>query len=491
MGFVGRSIERGFRGRAAAGLAFVLVVTACGDSGSATNTTTTATESPPESVASTAPPTSAASPATTPAASCSASNPARATETDWPSYGFDDANSRYNPLENRIEPGNVACLQVLWSIDGLSGVTGTPVVVDGVVYFGDWNGTLHAVDASTGAVVWEKQLGELAITATVVVTENHVYASDADGVLYARDRTTGSALWTVEADNQLEAAIVAAPVLIGDMLVLGMAGDSPFVVDFRGSVLAVDADTGAERWRVDMTDEGSAPGAGVWTAGAVDRTLGLVFFGTGNTIGSPVNSLGDSLVAIDYEAGELIWHSQLNPDDFDNADIGASPNLFTIDGREVVGVGSKIGLYRVVDRATGDEVWSVELTEGGDCCGVYATAAVGDGTIYVNSILRPGTAGSITFALDSRDGSILWERPLPSAAYGSLTLANGMVIHGTVAGTIYALDATDGTVLWSDTLPGNFGDGISVVNGTLFVGYGFSVMLTGVRDGGVVAYTLP
>jgi polyvinyl alcohol dehydrogenase (cytochrome) len=488
MGCRVRVPQRGFRGGLVAGLVFVLSAVGCSGTDSAAVTATTSSVSA-EPVASTVSPTPSTSPTTTLAPQCPSTERPPVAESDWPTYGFDDANSRHNRAETRIGPDNVSCLEVLWRIDGLGGVTGTPVVVDAIAYFGDWAGALHAVDAATGAVVWEEQLTKHAITATALVTDRHVFVPDVDGFLHARDRATGSAVWTVEVDDQPSAAIVSAPVLVDGMLIMGVAGNSPFA-SMRGSVVAVDADTGVEMWRVNITDENSGAGGGVWTAGAVDRELGLVFFGTGNTMQGPVSPLADALVAIDYATGALAWHNVLNPDDLNNVDIGASPNLFTIDGRAVVGVGDKNGLFKVVDRETGDDVWSVKLTSGADGHGVFATAAVGDGVIYVNS-MPVETPGSITFALDSSDGSILWERPIPGGTYGSLTVANGVVFHGTVGGTIYALDAGDGTVLWSEKMPGGFGDGISVANGRLFIGYGFSPGYTPVRDGGIVAYSLP
>jgi polyvinyl alcohol dehydrogenase (cytochrome) len=257
-------------------------------------------------------------------------------------------------------------------------------------------------------------------------------------------------------------------------------------------VVAVDADTGDEVWRLPMTDENSGVRTGVWTSSAIDRDLGLIFFGTGDSMGLPA-PLANSLVAIEYGNGALVWHSVLSPSGQIEADVAASPSLFTIDGRDVAGVGGKNGLFRVVDRETGAEVWSVQLTEGDESAfasGVYSTAALGDGVIFVNA--KPlESAGSITFALDMSDGSTVWERLLPSAAFSSMTLANGVVYQGTIAGTIYALDADDGTVLWSDELPGNFGDGISVANGMLFVGYGFGPAFSAVRDGGIIAYAIP
>ena len=418
------------------------------------------------------------------------------------SFGFDDANSRHNRAETTIGPGNVACLELLWSIDELGGVTGTPVSIDGVVYFGDWNGSLHAVDAETGAVVWEEQIAvdevtfgfpvKVPIAATALVTDSRVFVPDLDGFLHARDRETGSALWVTEVDDQPAAAIFSAPVLVDGLLVVAVGGNDSFDASLRGSVVAVDADTGVVSWQMYTTDEDSGVRTGVWTSAAVDRDLSLVFFGTGDSMGLPA-PLANALVAIDYGSGELVWHHVLSPADQIEADVGASPSLFTIDGRDVVGVGGKNGLFTAVDRRTGTEVWSVQLTEGDESAfasGVYSTAALGDGVIFVNA--KPlDAAGSVTFALDMSDGSTVWERPLPSAAFSSMTLANGVVYQGTVAGTIYALDATDGTVLWSDELPGNFGDGISVANGMLFVGYGFGPAFSAVRDGGIVAYTLP
>jgi polyvinyl alcohol dehydrogenase (cytochrome) len=475
--------------------AIVIVVAACsGGESSAESTTSsipvvTATTSSIPVVTATTFSSDVNVPTTPPSPTCATIESPPANPSDWGAYGFDDDNSRYNRAETRIGPDNVSCLEVLWSIDGLGGVTGTPVAIDGVVYFGDWNGWLYAVDAETGAVVWEEQVTEHSILATALVTEDRIFVPDVDGFLHARDRATGSAVWTIEVDDQPSASIYAAPVLVDDALIMGVAGNSPFA-SMRGSIVAVDVDTGVELWRVNTTDDNTGVGGGVWTAGAVDRDLGLVFFGTGNTMQAPVSPLSDALVAIDYATGALVWHNVLNPDDLSNVDIGASPNLFSIDSRDVVGVGDKNGLFKAVDRQTGDDVWSVKLTSGADGFGVFATAAVGNGAIYVNS-MPVESPGSITFALDTNDGSILWERPLPGTTYGSLTLANGIVFHGTVAGTIYALDADSGTVLWSTEMPGAFGDGISVANGMLFVGYGFSPGGTAVRDSGIVAFSLP
>lgn len=265
--------------------------------------------------------------------------------SDWTSFGFDNANSRHNRAETTLGPTNVACLEVAWIIEGLGGVTGTPVVIDGVVYFGDWKGSLHAVDAKTGAVIWEEQIvvekvvtgitidKNSVVAATVLVTESRIFVPDLDGYLHARDRDTGSSSWSTEVDNQPAAAIFSAPVLIDDMLIVAVAGNDSSDASLRGSVVALDAESGDELWRLSTTDEESAVRTGVWTSGAVDRDLGLIFFGTGNSIGLPVGPLAKALVAIDYATGELAWSNVINPDVTSEADVAASPTLFNINSQ--------------------------------------------------------------------------------------------------------------------------------------------------------------
>lgn len=149
----------------------------------------------------------------------------------------------------------------------------------------------------------------------------------------------------------------------------------PYDYTFRGSVVGVDAKEGALRWRVYLTGDGETGGAGVsiWSSAAVDTARKLVFIGTGNSYEEPAGPLSDSLVAIDYEAGELVWHRQFTRGDVytrfqppprgEDARVGAAPNLFRIAERDVVGVGDKNGVYTVLDRDTGEVLWGRLLTE--------------------------------------------------------------------------------------------------------------------------------
>src|SRR5690606_27259942 len=86
------------------------------------------------------------------------SAPAGGGEVAWPIFGFDLANSRFNPHETTLGVDEVDDLAELWRVDGLAGVASTPTVVDGVVYVGDFTGAVRAFDAATGDERWTAEL---------------------------------------------------------------------------------------------------------------------------------------------------------------------------------------------------------------------------------------------------------------------------------------------------------------------------------------------
>jgi polyvinyl alcohol dehydrogenase (cytochrome) len=449
------------------------------------------------------------------AAFAGGSLPTCSVQDEWPVPNHDEQNSRTNPAETHISPDNVARLAPRWHVDGLSAVTGTPVVVDGVAYFGDWSGVFHARRTSDGTEIWSRQLGS-ALRPSALVTGERVYAAESNGKLTAMRRDTGDVVWAAVLDTQPLLSIDSSPALAGNTIVIGIASFEQGIrkadYTFRGNVVGLDADTGQERWRVYTSENDATSGAGVsvWSTAAVDEARKLVFIGTGQSYEQPAGPRSDSLLAIHYDTGEVAWVHQFTPNDVftiagggpgPDADVGASPNLFSIGTRDVVGVGQKNGFYHVLDRATGDTVWEVQLTGGGPLGGVMVTAAVHDGVVYVNSNkwvaygifsgVNSPLDTSATFALDARDGTILWQRPMPAPMFGAMSSANGVVYQGTIDGTAHALSAADGTELWSDQPGGGIAGGFSIVGGTLYVGHGFWFFSPPASpDGGFVAYSL-
>src|SRR5262245_66376320 len=80
--------------------------------------------------------------------------------SNWPMYGRDLAGSHYNPDEKQLTPATVARLKTKWIFEAGADVSSQPVIVDGVLYFGSWDGKQYAVDAKTGSKIWEFEAGQ-------------------------------------------------------------------------------------------------------------------------------------------------------------------------------------------------------------------------------------------------------------------------------------------------------------------------------------------
>ena len=93
-----------------------------------------------------------------------AQRPTAATSVDWPLHNLDLAGSRYSEMD-QINRSNVASLTPRWLfqhgvIDGVSNQT-TPVVVDGVMYVTDSRGSVYALNASDGHLLWSYDVTKL------------------------------------------------------------------------------------------------------------------------------------------------------------------------------------------------------------------------------------------------------------------------------------------------------------------------------------------
>ena len=145
-------------------------------------------------------------------AACSSSSHTAAADPEWTSYGHDLANTRTNAAETTINASNAGGLKESWSKDGLVGLTGTPVVAQGVAYFGDWQGALWAVDAGSGREVWKTQLGGTFI-GSPAVADSFVYAASGK-TLYALDVKTGKVRWSAVTNDNNFSQINSSPIVI-------------------------------------------------------------------------------------------------------------------------------------------------------------------------------------------------------------------------------------------------------------------------------------
>jgi polyvinyl alcohol dehydrogenase (cytochrome) len=486
----------------------------------------------PARAANTAPPTGGnphapgADPDDAGAASAANTPISREPAAHWTEYGFDERNTQANPNETILSSSSVPRLKEHWRLHMPDGASSTPAVRDGNAYFGGWDGRVYAVDAESGEIRWQRRVTEAQVNSTPLVTNDRVYVT-AGASLVALSRADGATLYEVVLDTHQAAMLWSSPKLVDGMLIVGVASFENGITltpTFTGSVVALEAESGNEIWRVPTTGMSSfgrctgGPGVAVWSSAAIDEELGLAYIGTGQGYDQPVGNCADSLLAIEYRRGQVServrWVAQYSQGDVfglvnlftgPDADVGAAPNLFEVGGRKLVGAGDKGGSYRAFDRQTGELVWRTNFEMGlfVGFGGVVTTAALEGDTIYVasnhiqtNKFLAGGepdpTDVSYVHALDTATGHERWRVELPAPIAGTFAIANGVLYHPLVDHRLYARDLTSGAELWSAQLQNAPGSGPSVVDGRVFISAGMSMSATSpTANGGFVAcYTL-
>jgi quinohemoprotein ethanol dehydrogenase len=343
--------------------------------------------------------------------------PEAARTVNWPLHNLDLAGTRYSTMD-QINRSNVKTLVPRWLfqhgvIDGVSNQT-TPVIVDGTMYVTDSRGSVYAVDAADGHLLWTydvtAMLGGGAREGYVFRNRGVTYG---DGVVYtaggsfifALDAKTGKPIPTFGNNGQasvildvlnqrypaVKSAIsmgywfTTAPQYDKGVLYIGSTRSESHIPG--GHVLAVDAKTGRVLWHFntipqDEKDQGweiAGPtwvggernGGGIWETAAIDAELGTLYVAVGNPFGDSTKRVGtnlftDCIIALALDTGRLKWYFQQTHHDVWDYDSGGPPILFDIqvNGRRVraVAEASKNGHLYILDRETGKPVHPIKET---------------------------------------------------------------------------------------------------------------------------------
>ncbi len=484
----------------------------------------------------------------------------------WRVSGHDFANSRSQPAEVRIGPANVHSLTVKWVFTTGGDVSATPTVSGNTVFFPDWAGNLFAVNKKTGQLVWAHQISDYdGVSGAMSRTSPAIHGKDiilgdieARFVLHngasimAVNRKTGALNWITRVDTHPTAQITGSPVVFGDVVYVGVASQEegfaiyPFFgltyscCTFRGSVVALDANTGKLLWKTyTMPDNGGQPGSysggPVWQPPAIDPVRHQLYVGTGNNYSAPASvlecqkqaiannnpnadctapdDLFDTALALDLADGHIRWSKRLlRYDVWTNGCIvpgaiafcpapagpdydlgGSGPNLLP----GIVGFGQKSGFYWALNPDNGDIRWSTQVGPGGGSGGIQWGTATDGRRVYAaiaNNFNMPYTlvpgGQEITWgawsALDPFTGKLIWQTADPTSGAtdaGSVSVANGVMYAGSSSGFMYALDAATGKILWSFASGGSVKSGPSIVDGVLYWGSGYSVASFGGEAG--------
>jgi quinoprotein glucose dehydrogenase len=343
---------------------------------------------------------------------------------EWPAYHRDLAGTRYSPLD-QITPANIARVKIAWTYAQDTSVgrpetrsQNTPLMVGGVLYFSAGSQrAVVAADAATGKQLWAWRMDEgpraaasprpgagRGVAYWTDGREARIFVTTPGFQLVALDAKTGKPVATfgnqgvVDLKAQLgfpdidlvRAAIGASspPLVFEDVVVIGPAlevGLRPrSMKNVTGRVLAIDARTGALKWRFNTIpvkgefgyetwENGSAEytgNTGAWAPLSLDTRRGYVYVpveaATGDYYGG--HRLGDNLfsstlVCLDVRTGKRIWHQQIIHHDIWDRDIPTAPILtdITVNGQRVEAVAqiTKQSYLYVYDRVTGKPVWPI------------------------------------------------------------------------------------------------------------------------------------
>jgi quinohemoprotein ethanol dehydrogenase len=322
-----------------------------------------------------------------------------ASGANWLAFGRTYSEQRFSPL-TQVNDTTVSRLAPDWitELPADRGLVSTPLVVDGVMYFIGGMNVVRAVNATTGAVLWEFDPELRSVASQMRAGWDHnrglgfwkgkVYAATWDGRLIAIDARTGKEVWrvrTFEQDKPLY--ITGAPKIFKGKVLIGNGGTEHG--PSRGYVTAYDAETGQQAWRFYIVPGNPADGfeneamrmaaktwtgqwwlhgggGNAWHGFTYDAELDQLYIGTGN--GSPWNRKirspegGDnlflcSIVALNPDTGEYKWHYQTTPGetwDFNsNMDIVLADLPIEGQPRKVILHAPKNGFFYVLDRTNG------------------------------------------------------------------------------------------------------------------------------------------
>jgi outer membrane protein assembly factor BamB len=428
---------------------------------------------------------------------------ARDTSLDcaWPMFGRTPARTFAYPATcaTDLSPATAGRLQQKWFRRTSDVVTATPAIADDTAYVGDWSGNFFALALLDGSVRWQYQApahgnvyaGQIVSSAAVADAGGERRVFFASGkTLYALDAAHGKLRWKYElnpgqgADDPTE--FESSPVVAGGMVIIGYDGHDD--AHTRAGIVAVDAASGARTWNFD-SDQGAPPSGcgGVWSSPAVDLDRGLVFSGSANCVSAPTgwNKYSEAIFALDLHNGVPKWSFQPRGPSNNDFDFAGAPNLFEANGRALVGLGGKDGVYYALDRVTGSLVWKRQAAAPKQSSRNFSAGVFIGATAVADGLVTGGTAVGAPcpclHGIDAASGAIRWQQREAAPTYAASAVANGVVFSGSTTDfTLRAVDLHTGEVLWSQELAGGIAGGVAVTGSTI-------VAVAGIREPNVAA----
>jgi outer membrane protein assembly factor BamB len=318
-----------------------------------------------------------------------------------------------------------------WKFETRSRIASSPAVANGLVYFSAYDGNFYAVDAAMGKLKWKFQTGgEKQFTAqhlhgmqpasqtmpdpwdcwlsSPAIWKGAVYFGSGDGNVYALDAQTGALKWKFKTGD----VVHASPAI---------ANGTVFVGSWDSYFYAIDAATGAEKWRFKTGEDAAAHNQqGIQSSAAV--VDGAVYFGCRDS----------HLYALDEKTGEKKWAYATGGTWVLNSPAVSQGKVFF-----AISYGGKL---LAADAKTGNIAYSIDF-KGWP---VYSSPAIAGNMLYVGS-----TAGTMN-AVDLTTQTFAWTYTTDAAKQ-----------HGP------AFTKTDGTSDYFGVFPSDFYQDVVAAYGKL------------------------
>ena len=372
---------------------------------------------------------------------------------DWATFGFNAQQTRDYPAS--ATGFGTSALSLKWQTltAPVRELDSSTTVSHGIAYVGTVHGTLYAMNAATGAVLWTfaahgpiygspNVVGGVLYFGTVDLPNEGIVGNE----VYALDATTGTQLWE---DTLPNGGVWYAPTVDSGRVIVPMANKE----GQSGGVVAYSATTGLQLWNDNLAE-------GVWSPASVDPTGTSLYLDTGNpclSVGtpSPGDGCSGSVLDIDPATGSIVWSYRV-PDLSGDDDCGTAPAY----DNGALFVGCKNGIEYSFNATTGAILWQFNTGLTGDS-GIFSSAAVANGVVYF------GAGDAKIHALSETTGTQLWSYPTTGAVIGSPIVADGAVYAASAGGTLYALDLS-GHLLASAALGGPTLASPSLADGVLY-----------------------
>jgi alcohol dehydrogenase (cytochrome c) len=443
---------------------------------------------------------------------------------EWLSYSGSLSGWRYSSL-SEITSANVSQLRLRWVHQFTFSepkFESTPLVVNDTIFVTEPPGTVVALDAKTGAVIWQFEqaipddlpIETGRVNRGLAILDNSLFFGSIDGYLIAINANTGKVKWQTRVARSSDGySLTGAPLVVNHSVVIGVAGGD---YGARGFLAAYDAMSGQQQWKFDtipgpgeaghqtwQSEAWKTGGGGTWVTGSYDPSLDLIYWGVGNPTpafageGRPGDNLfTDSVVALHASSGKLAWYFQFTPHDEHDWDSAQTPILadLLIDGlkRKVICWPNRNGFYYVLDRINGQFLVGSPFVEVNWANGLTSEGRpipADPGTITESGrVTKPGVYGGVNWEpaafnpalglifVNATEGQSVFtksagDRVIRGAEKGFFPGSGGSMI-GAITQVVRALDAATGTRRWEyrAPLPEGTGKGgmLAVAGGTVF-----------------------